>query len=99
MKYTMKKDLKKDRITLLLLSSGNCGMPWDLQGVYIPIINDAECSSRHGSWFQSSSMICVWGGTLGGIGACYVRNSIKRRDIDSNFFFNCNLIGYQLKLN
>ena len=44
-------------------------MPIALQGRAMPIISDSECSSRAGSSFQSSSMVCVFDGQGG---ACNV---------------------------
>lgn len=49
---------------------GSCSLPVALQGTEIPIIADDQCSGIWGSSFQSSNMICVYGGVGGGIGAC-----------------------------
>ena len=52
---------------------GNCAIATALQGVQMPILSDSECSSKWGSSFQASSMICVFSGSHG---ACNVSLSV-----------------------
>ena len=61
-------------IYIRIVILGTCAITVALQGTSIPIIDDAQCDSIWGTSFQSSAMICVWGGVGGGIGSCNVRS-------------------------
>ena len=50
-----------------------CTNPIALQGLFIPIISDEECSAIFGEDFNPAIQICVYGGEDAGIGACNVR--------------------------